>query len=203
MQAGQRLVDNTNHCVALFPMPYMYITQNEHDVYSIDFIGWGPNGRVLNAPIYAPFDGTITYKQSGQNTIVFESSNDVRCADGQLHHVRVMLAHADTQPYNVGASFNMGDLLYHTGTAPPASGDHLHMEVGIGYSSSIWDPTYQHLNNPCHMYDVYYVNDTTLTNPSIYTWKTWSGPGPTPPTPERSKFPWVLYARKLREGRWS
>ena len=201
MQAGQRLVDNTNHCVALFPMPYMYITQNEHDVYSIDFIGWSANGRVLNAPIYAPFDGTITYKQRDQNTIVFESTNDVRCADGQLHHVRVMLAHADNQPYNVGATFNMGDLLYHTGTAPPATGDHLHMEVGIGYSSSIWDPTYQHLNNPCHMYDVYYVNDTTLTNPSIYTWKTWSGPSPTPT--ERKKFPWVLYARKLREGRWS
>ena len=201
MVAGQTLVAADGYEVALFPMPYMYITQNEHDVYSIDFIGWGPNGRVLNAPIYAPFDGTITYKQSGQNTIVFESSNDVRCADGLLHHVRVMLAHADTQPYNVGASFNMGDLLYHTGTAPPATGDHLHMEVGIGYSSSIWDPTYQHLNNPCHMYDVYYVNDTTLTNPSIYTWKTWSGPSPTPT--ERKKFPWVLYARKLREGRWS
>ena len=201
MQAGQRLVDNTNHCVALFPMPYMYITQNEHDLYSIDFSGWGPNGKVYEAPIYAPFDGTITYKQSDQNTIVFESSSDVRCADGQLHHVRVMLAHANTQPYNVGASFRMGDLLYHTGTAPPASGDHLHMEVGIGYTATIWDPTYQHLNTPCHMYDVYYVNDTTLTNPSIYTWKTWSGPSPTPT--ERKKFPWVLYARKLREGRWS
>lgn len=200
MLAGQRLVDNTNHCVALFPMPYMYITQNEHDVYSIDFSGWGPNGKVYNAPIYAPFDGKITYKQSGQNTIVFESTNDVLCADGQLHHVRVMLAHADTQPYNVGASFNMGDLLYHTGTAPPATGDHLHMEVGIGYSSTIWDPTYSHLNNPCHMYDVYYVNDTVLTNPSIYTWRTYYGP--TPPTPSRtSRFPWVLYARKLRDER--
>ena len=201
MQAGQRLVDNTNHCVALFPMPYMYITQNEHDLYSIDFSGWGPNGKVYNAPIYAPFDGRITYTQSGQNTIVFESTNDVRCADGQLHHVRVMLSHADNQPYSVGATFNMGDLLYHTGTAPPAYGDHLHMEVGIGYSASIWDPSYQHLNNPTHMYDVLYVNDTVLTNPSIYNWKTWSGPSPTPI--ERSKFPWVLYARKFREGRWS
>lgn len=202
MIAGQRLVDSTNHCVALFPMPYLYVTQNEHDLYSIDFSGWGPNGKVYNAPIYAPFDGKITYKQSGQNTIVFESTSDVRCADGGLHHVRVMLAHADNQPYNVGATFRMGDLLYHTGTAPPATGDHLHMEVGIGTSSTIWDPTYSHLNNPTHMYDVLYVNDTILQNPSIYNWKTWSGPTPPPPTPSREKFPWVLYARKLREGRW-
>ena len=124
MIAGQRLVDSTNHCVALFPMPYLYVTQNEHDLYSIDFSGWGPNGKVYNAPVYAPFDGKITYKQSGQNTIVFESTSDVRCADGQLHHVRVMLAHADNQPYSVGDIFRMGDLLYHTGTAPPATGDH-------------------------------------------------------------------------------
>ena len=70
MIAGQRLVDSTNHCVALFPMPYLYVTQNEHDLYSIDFSGWGPNGKVYNAPIYAPFATFLVILQKDTVTLI-------------------------------------------------------------------------------------------------------------------------------------
>lgn len=55
------------------------------------------------------------------------------------------------------------------------------------------------------MYDSLYVNDTTIVYDSHdYPWKTWTGPTPPTPTPtKRGKFPWVLYARKLREKRSS
>ena len=59
------------------------------------------------------------------------------------------------------------------------------------------------LTNRWHLYDSLYINDTIIAyDGHDYPWKTWSGPGPGPtPTPgKRTKFPWVLYARKLRKN---
>ena len=53
-----------------------------------------------------------------------------------------------------------------------------------------------------HNYDALYSNDTVIYNsPSYYIWKTYSG-GHTPTQNNKSKFPWVLYANRLRDKRY-
>ena len=52
MIAGQKMKDNKNRQLCLFPLPYMNISQGEGGSYShagsyaIDFLGWGANGRI-------------------------------------------------------------------------------------------------------------------------------------------------------------
>ena len=49
-----------------------------------------------------------------------------------------------------------------------------------------------------HNYEALYINDTNIVySPIYYIWKTYSG-GVIPGERVKSKFPWVLYARKLR-----
>ena len=75
------------------------------------------------------------------------------------------------------------------------------------------------LTNSTWLYDLMGVNNTNLVHDYYinhddvrvdYPWEffRWNLPGPTPPTPptpsgRRSKFPWVLYSRKLREKHMS
>ena len=60
MIANQTMVAEDGYEVALFPMPYLYMSQDEGGDYShtgtynIDFIGYNASGVVYNAPIYAP-----------------------------------------------------------------------------------------------------------------------------------------------------
>jgi len=60
MVAGERLVAQDGYEVMLFPLPYLYMSQDEGGsyshlyTYSIDLLGWGPNGRIYHAPYYAP-----------------------------------------------------------------------------------------------------------------------------------------------------
>ena len=60
MLAFERMVATDGYEVMLFPLPYIYITQGENGSYShqgilaIDFVGWGANGRIYEAPMYAP-----------------------------------------------------------------------------------------------------------------------------------------------------
>ena len=56
------------------------------------------------------------------------------------------------------------------------------------------------VENRYHIYNSLYINDTTIVFDSHdYPWKTYTPPTPPHPTPTKGKFPWVLYARKLRD----
>ena len=216
MVAGETLVAADGYEVALFPLPYMNISQGEmmpsgwshYNVYNIDFLGWDANGRVYQAPIYAPCTMKVVSTwmyYAGGNQVCFESVNKVHLADGSLDYLTIYFAHDSNPPYTtIGQVVNQGQLCYHTGTYGEVTGDHVHTCCGKGQfdgytqrSGGHWD-----LTNRMHYYDAVYVNDTTIIDGNNYNWKTWSGPSPTP-TPSFGKFPWVLYARKLREGRWS
>ena len=219
MVAGQTLVAADGYEVALFPLPYMNISQGElmpsgwshYNVYNMDFLGWDANGRVYQAPIYAPCTMKVvnywsTYE--GGHQVFFESTDKVHLANGQLDYLTIYFAHDSNPPYTtIGQVVNQGDLCYHTGTYGEVTGDHVHTCCGQGHYQGVTQRTGGHydLTNRIHYYDAVYVNDTTIVDGNNYDWKTWSGPTPPPPTPTPSikKFPWVLYARKLREGRWS
>ena len=213
MIAGQRLVASDGYEVALFPMPYMYISQGEmmpttnwshYNTYNMDFQGWGANGRILQAPLYAPVTCEVVslWDYNGSHTVTFESVDKVHFADGSFDYMTFEFTHANNPPYHtIGQRINQGDLIYYTGTYGNVTGDHVHICCGKGHYSGYTQRTGGHydLTNRYHMYDSLYINDTVIAyDGHDYPWKTYTPPTP-PPTPvKHGKFPWVLYANKLR-----
>lgn len=204
MRAGQRMWDSDGNEVCLFPMKTLYLTTArdpaEHQLYAMDFFGWDNGQRVYDCPCYAPFSGSVVYTGNDHN-MIYWSTNPVRLVNGALSHVSILVAHSDTAPASVGTTFVQGQLWYHTGNYGHSTGDHLHMEVALGHVK--WDPTGTHLKDPAHMYNVMACNDTTISRGMDYNWRNYDG-GIIPPTPiihKRTKFPWVLYARKFRKRR--
>lgn len=215
MLAGQRLIASDGYEVALFPMPYLVMTQDEggdyshQGTYNIDFVGWSATGRVYQAPIYAPCTMEVVRFNSGYvngNNVVFQSVNKVHLASGQLDYLTIEFSHDATPPYTtVGTVVTQGQLCYHTGTFGNVTGDHVHTCVGIGrYRGSVPRPPNNNydLANRIHYWDGVYVNDTVVMTGYGHNWRTWTPPPPLPSKPVlRRKFNWAIYSRKLRENR--
>lgn len=219
MRAGEKLVAPDGYEVALFPMPYMYISQGElmpsnyshYNTYNMDFLGWDANGRVLQAPVYAPFTMQIVslWDYNGSHTVTWESVDKVHFADGSLDYMTIEFTHDNNPPYHtIGVTVQQGDLCYHTGTYGNVTGDHVHICCGKGHFIDYTQRVGGHydLTNRYHMYDSLYVNDTTIVYDSHdYDWQIYQG-GTTPPVPPtgawpESHFPWPVITRKLRERR--
>lgn len=213
MIAGQRLVASDGYEVALFPMPYMYISQGEmmpdtswshYNTYNMDFQGWGANGRILQAPLYAPVTCEVVslWDYNGSHTVTFESVDKVHFADGSFDYMTFEFTHANNPPYHtIGQRINQGDLIYYTGTYGNVTGDHVHICTGKGHYSGYTQRIGGHydLTNRYHMYDSLYINDTVIAyDGHSYPWKTYTQPTPPPAPVKHGKFPWVLYANKLR-----
>ena len=217
MQPFQRMlsiVDNIE--VMLFPLPDMYISQGENGSYShegilaIDFIGWENGQRVYQAPMYAPCScSCVATVSPSNNGRIFQSDTAVHTPSG-LQYVTFMCFHDDNPIASVGSTFLQGQVFAHTGTAGNVTGDHTHLNTADGqYAGWHQVPPANHgcLVNSSHIYETCYVNDTVITRGLSYNWVTFSGgydpgPGPIPPTGKK-RFPWVLYARKLRTERMS
>lgn len=193
MQPSQRVYDREGNEVALFPMSYLYVSNTEHQLYAIDFLGWNANGRVLDCPCYAPFSGSVVYTGNDHN-MIYWSTNKVRFVDGTLDFATILVAHSDTAPAIVGTQMTQGDLWYHTGNYGLSTGDHLHMEVARGHV--LWDSGGLHLLNPYHIYNMLSCNDTIISSGEGYDWRIYSD-SPTTQT-KRKNFPWFIKARKLR-----
>lgn len=209
MRAGERLFGDDGREVMLFPLPYMYISQGENEPYShagtlnIDFLGWNSNGRVYQCDYYAPCScKCVRVFGSGAdaNGRVYESLDMVHTPNG-LQYVSFLFFHDDNPPSTLGSVFTQGDLIGHTGTEGYVTGDHVHMNCANGLYAG-----YEHvppdnmgqLVNSTHIYDICYVNDTVLVNDYGYNWVEYSG-GIIPSFSRRNgKFPWVLYANKIR-----
>ena len=212
MIANERMVANDGYEVALFPLEYLYMSQDEggdyshFNTYNIDFLGYNANGRVYNCPIYAPCTmKVVDYWDSygGGHNVVFESVDKVHLANGQLDYLTIAMAHDSNPPYTtIGDVVQQGQLCYHTGTYGDVTGDHVHSCVGQGqyqgYTTRLGG--HQDLTNRIHYWEGVYVNDTTILQGYNHNWITWNQPiPPTPSSLTESKFPFVLYAKKLRE----
>lgn len=211
MRANERLVASDGYEVMLFPLEYLYMSQDEGGDYShagtlaMDFLGWGISGRVYSCPYYAPCSCTCIGSTESANRI-WQSNNKVHLPDGSLDYVSWVVAH-DNFPPNVGTVLTQGDLMGHTGTAGFVTGDHVHLNVAKGTYVG-WERVPPNnnaqLKNSMHIYNACYVNDTTILQGYGHNWVTYTGPVPPPPPPtstRKKKFPWVLYAKKFRERR--
>lgn len=216
MLAGQTLRAADGYEVALFPMPYLYMSQDEggdyshQGTYNIDLIGWSLGGRVYQAPIYAPCTCKLVYKEdtyAAGNIRIFQSVDMVHTPSG-LQYIHFYFGHDSIPPINtLGAVANQGDLIYHTGTYGQVTGDHTHTCMGYGvwvsHSHNITTrPPYNHqdLTYRLHYWDAVYVNDTVVYRGFNHDWRTWDEPTPVI-SYKPTHFPWVLYANKLRNKR--
>lgn len=210
MRAGEKLVASDGYEVALFPLPYLYMTQDEGSDYShigtynIDLSGWGTNGKIYNAPIYAPCTMKVIYTgltEAGGNQVGFQSVNKVHLANGELDYLCIIFSHDSNPPITtIGQVVQQGELCYHTGTYGNVTGDHVHTCTGMG----VWQGQTQRppqnrwdLTNRIHYWDALYVNDTIIVQGYNHNWIKWNGTSPT--FIKRNKFPWVLYSNKLRK----
>lgn len=206
MTANETLIADDGHEVALFPMPYLYMTQDEGGDYShlgtynIDLVGYGPNGVITRAPIYAPCSmKVISYHgtDTGGNAVIFESLDVVHLPNGNLDYMTIMFMHDNNPPYTtVGQTVSQGQLCYRTGTFGYVTGDHVHTCVGEGQGGYFvqraggnWD-----LSNRIHYWDGVYVNDTTIIAGYGHNWIEWNGQPYVPPTDsgKKRKFPWAV-----------
>lgn len=210
MRANQTLIGADGiHEVALFPMPYLYMTQDENgsyshaNTYNMDFVGYNGSVVIANAPIYAPCTmKVVNYMSSfsGGHGVTFESVDKVYLANGQLDYLTILFMHANNPPYTrVGQTVRQGQLCYRTGVYGYASGDHVHSCCGQGHWRGLvqraggnWD-----LANRIHYYNAVYVNDTVIKVGYGHNWKRYQGGSPAPtPTPsgstKRKKFPWPV-----------
>ena len=206
MQAGQRMVASDGYEVMLFPLPYIYISQGEYGDYShqgilaMDFIGWNASGRVYDAPLYAPCTCRCVARwTSADHGQVFQSINPVHTPSG-LQYVNFMCFHDENPIASVGDTFTQGQIFAHTGTAGHVTGDHTHFNTANGTYAG-WEhvppENKGQLVNSNHIYDICYVNSTVLYHPLDYPWVTYTGG--TIESLKKAKFPWALYARKLRD----
>ena len=213
MRPLQTLVASDGYEVALFPLEYLNMSQDEggdfshSGTYNLDFLGWNSLGRVYSCPIYAPCTMKVVGYVSGYagaNMVIFQSVSPVHLADGSLDYLCITFAHDPNPPYTtIGQTVGQGQICYHTGSYGPVTGDHVHSCCGKGEYQGLtnrgndkWD-----LTNRIHYWDGVYVNDTTIINGYNHNWRTYDAPTPPTPTEEvKHKFPWYLYARKRRIG---
>ena len=204
MRANTTYIGRNNLQNAMFPLEYMYITQGENGGYShqgtyaIDFAGYGPNGSINRCPYYAPCDlELVAIADASNHGYAYTSRNMVNFIDGTSGYLTILVAH-DDDVYYTTRIVNQGDLLGHTGTYGNVTGDHVHMEVKKGQYEGLVrnsDGVYM-LKNSTHIYDLLGVNDTFMIRDLGYNWRVFDGP--TPYNIKKNRFPWVLYAQKLR-----
>ena len=209
MIAGQKLRASDGYQVALFPMPYLYMSQDEGgdashvNTYNIDLLGRDANGRIYQAPIYAPCDMKVVATRlnlSGGNLVVFESLDKVHLADGSLDYLTIYFGHDSNPPITlIGSIVLQGNLCYHTGTYGIGTGDHTHTCCGKGHfvGFTVRVGGHEDLTNRIHYWDAVYVNDTVIERGFNHPWVVFSDKGGG--NFRRNNFPWVLYANKIRD----
>jgi len=229
MLAGQTMRDRNNRQVALFPLEGFHISQTDYgtashgggvEYWATDYLGWNGSGRVHRDPCYAPVDIKLIFKNATECMAVWESLEKVHLANGMIDYLTITCYHdndiENNNYYAIGTIKRQGEEFFKTGTGGHVIGsdpDHVHMETGYGRytsSSSTARGTAEYkyhitdYTNPkrLHNYDALYINDTNpYQTPLNYDWKTFSGGHPYPIYIKDTKFPWAIYARKLREKR--
>lgn len=189
MKAGQKLVHD-GHEVCLFPMETMNITQWSSPSSYSHCCGHPFDNAIsgqVSVPVYAPFSCHLVHTYPSGNTRVYQSDNEVWTPIG-LKNVTVSFTHDPNSPTET--RYKQGDLIYHTGTAGMATGDHVHIDqsftIGAGLVSYGIVCSY---GNECYALsgselpnNVFYVNDTNIVNGYGKEWKTFDGGDV--PTPE-------------------
>lgn len=143
-----------------------------------------------NSPLYAMTGGIVLYSQYNTggygNCIIIQD---------QITGTAILYAHLATTPYfGVGATVLPQQQIGIEGNTGESTGIHTHLEIQYNTLQSGWDWNIPKLDRP-HVADFMGIPNQ-LGISAIYDGT------PVPPIPtirNKNKFPWVLYARKLRK----
>lgn len=191
MKPGQKL-EKDGKQVCLFPMEIMNITQWSSPSEYSHCCGHPFDNAIsgqVSVSVYAPFSCHLVHTYPSGNTRVYQSDNEVWTPSG-LKKVVVSFTHDPNPPTET--RYKQGDLIYHTGTAGMATGDHCHIDqsftlnaglVSYGVVCSYGNECYA-LSGSELPNNVFYVNDTNIANGYGQQWKTFDGGDV--PTPQPS-----------------
>lgn len=186
----------------LFPLTHLYLTQaiggdfSHKGTYAMDCVEWSNSGQILKAPYYAPFTCTKIWELVDSGGSVWQSNDVVNTPSG-TQIMRILFYHDDSPP-PMGSVRSQGQLIGHTGTRGYVTGDHVHIETGVGALSGyqlvqnsygVWM-----LKGSTYPYNCLYVNNTVMSNPMGYPWKTATT---TPPPPTISS---LTFVKKLMQS---
>ncbi|MBO5809251.1 MAG: hypothetical protein J6R32_00310 [Bacteroidales bacterium] len=207
MIANQTLVASDGYEVALFPLEYLFMTQDEggdyshYGTYNIDFVGYNGSSVINQAPLYAPVTmRLISYmpEYNNGNGEIWVSTNPVHLANGQLDYLSIWVVHCNNPPYtSIGTVVNQGQLFYRTGDYGYATGDHVHICVGQGQNPYLVRRASGNtdLSNRIHMWDGLYVNNTPIIQGYGHDWKEYTAPVIPPKVwgkGKKDKFPFPI-----------
>lgn len=217
MKPNETMVDDTLVQVALFPLEGFSISQPwwgtfSHEggatYYATDFLCLDENGnRVLRALCYAPVDIELLWLNQTNCVALWQSLVPVRFADGSLDYLGIIVYHDNDIEngtyYQIGTIKRQGEIFNRSGTGGNVTGDHVHLETGKGRVNLSQYKYHFRDDTDCKRIvpdNVLFVNDTFVTPYTGYNWKIYQ-PSPEPFEIKKTKFPWVLYSRKLRNKR--
>lgn len=227
MKVNQKLYTKQGVQVALFPLYSFIITQKDtetfsHDptkYYATDYqsfnytsgsdteLGTGTVQR--RASYYAPCDVICVGMDKTNASILWRSQEKVLLANGKIDYLIILFYHdndVQTVKFNVGDTRKQGEEIGKTGTGGNVTGDHVHIETGYGenWNKVYVNPSWGHINldYALHNYEACYGNDTIdygiVSYPDKYPWVYYDGETPIVENKNKSSFPWVLYANKIR-----
>lgn len=161
----------------LCPFTDMYITQGSNGGYSHKGI-MANDVRGANVgeryPYYAPCDLKCikVYPDSGQS--MWQSIAPVRCANGKITIVTVMVAHSNSQDCYVSQVIRQGDQWENMGDKGNATGVHCHIQTEQGDDTSWYKNEFgiYQFNNEVDLDDMYFVDNTNILNGMGGNWKT-------------------------------
>lgn len=156
----------------LCPFTDMYITQGANEgthrgTMAVDIRG---KKSGVKDPYYAPCDLKCikTYPESGQ--VMWQSTREVRCANGYIGIVTIMTAHDDTMDATKGQLVFQGDKLGNMGTKGNATGVHCHFECSESNDTTWFKNIYgiYQFNNEKDLDSVCFFDNTNILNRKEY-----------------------------------
>ena len=207
MRAGDTCTYNGSE-VALFPLDYIDVTQiADPGNYSHCCGHMADYGFPYHPyPAYAPFSCTLFESSSSAlgNRRSYVSDAPVWTPSHGLVYVTVSFTHDLNPP--AASHFNQGDLIYHSGDAGQAIGEHIHMDQSpIAYATLVTEGTVcpsgtcYHLDQDAEAEDIFYLaGNENVVYTAGKNFTTWSGSPIVPGSGGNFKI-WM--ARKLLRRR--
>lgn len=141
---------------------------------------------MYRAPCYAPVDIKLLWLDTTECCALWQSVNPVHFANGSIDYLGIIVYH-DNDIQNgtyssVGTIISQGQIFNRSGTGGNVTGDHVHLETGIG-QVNLNDYRYHFTDSSqCKRIvpdDALFVNDTYVTAFSGYNWSTFTDTLPT------------------------
>lgn len=172
--------------VSVFPMEVCTITQGILAGFSHRArLAWDLGGKDgTRDPMFAPFDCVVVWKKpTGSKTgIVITNTTKILTPRGEFppRMVNILLWHDnDTSNLWVGKFIQQGEHFYDEGTADNATGNHIHLMVGLGQYDGGY-PLYETwagnwaIKNQVDPIGIFFANDTVMRKSGDYKWQMWT-----------------------------